>query len=102
MEPLHNVLIVLPDSEVTPNRRLGSDTLLLCFDPEFGGPQFGGDEGFKFDPADELVHPPQEDNWYEDLWDASGLDTFPDSGLLFPPTLPWRKVPPLPWWWGEQ
>ena len=47
---------------------------------------FGDDDGYGFtDPADEVVQPFLEDNWYEEQGDASGLDTFPESGPLTPP-----------------
>ena len=29
----------------------------------------------------------EDDNWYEELPDASGLDTSPDAGLVSPPTV---------------
>ena len=35
--------------------------------------------------ADPLAH--DDDNWYEELADASGLDTSPDTGLVSPPTV---------------
>ena len=31
------------------------------------------EEGYDFDPMDKLVHRPHEDNWYEDLGEASTL-----------------------------
>ena len=65
------------------NRSLDSDTLPLSFDrPDL---DFVGDEeGSGFDPADEFVQPLQEDNWYKDLGDASGLETS-QIMAFFPP-----------------
>ena len=36
-------------------------------------------------PEMKLVQPYHEDNWYEDLQDASGLDMSPGTGLISPP-----------------
>ena len=84
--------IVLSDSEVAlqlcrstltpaPLRPSGSDTIPLSFDrPTFGGYE-DEREGYGFE---NIVPPIPENNWYEDLGNASGLDTSLDSGLLSP------------------
>ena len=36
------------------------------------------------DGFDDVIQPDHQDNWYEDLGEASGLDTSPDSGHLTP------------------
>ena len=44
-------------------------------------PMLGEEEGYGFEDIAPSV---SEDNWYEDLGDASDLDTSPHSGLLSP------------------
>ena len=42
------------------------------------------DNGF-YDAGDEFAQPYQDDSWYEDLQDASCLDTYPYTGLVSRP-----------------
>lgn len=46
----------------------------------------GSEYHYGTDPYDNpLAH--KDDNWYEELADASGLDTWPDTGLVPPSTV---------------
>lgn len=39
-----------------------------------------------YDVGDEIEQPYNKENWYDDLQEASGLDTYPELSLLSPPS----------------
>ena len=64
-----------------------TDTVPLSYTgPQFIHDLFGTDSyNSYYDAEEDIAQPFNEDNWYEDLQDASGLDTSPDTGLNSPP-----------------
>ena len=97
--------IVIPDSDTEPNWHRSTLTLVptgpnLCLSRKQGILSYTDPVGI-LAGLDPYRHKPYEDsldqedeNWYEQLADASELDTSSDTGLVSPPTVTKKKGAP--------
>ena len=69
-----------------PQYPAGSDPVPFSFDRLCGNPDSNGyDNPYAYsDPYEDSLVQPEDDNWYEELADASGLDTSPVTGHVSP------------------